>query len=38
LIGDAVSVPFALTAVAGICLVTLPLALALRPALPATAR
>jgi MFS family permease len=38
LVGDAVGVPAALTAVAGICLVTLPLALALRPILPASAR
>jgi hypothetical protein len=38
LVGDAVGVPTALMAVAGVCLVTLPLALALRPMLPATAR
>jgi MFS family permease len=38
LLGDAVGVPTALSAVAGICLVTLPLALVLRPALPAAAR
>ena len=34
LVGDAVGVPMALMAVAGICLLTLPLTLALRPALP----
>jgi MFS family permease len=38
LVGDAVSVPFALTTVAAICLATVPLALLLRPALPAAAR
>lgn len=38
LLGDAVDVPTALMAVAGMCLVTLPLALALRPALPPSAR
>jgi MFS transporter, FSR family, fosmidomycin resistance protein len=38
LIGDAVGVPTALMVVAGICLVTLPLALVLRPMLPATSR
>jgi hypothetical protein len=38
LLGDAVSVPFALTAVAAVCLATLPLVLWLRPALPASAR
>jgi MFS family permease len=38
LVGDALGVPTALMAVAGICLLTLPLALALRPALPASAR
>ena len=38
LIGDAVGVPTALTVVAGICLVTLPLALVLRPMLPASSR
>jgi predicted MFS family arabinose efflux permease len=37
-VGDAVGVPTAAMAVAGVCLVTLPLALALRPALPASAR
>ena len=38
LVGDVVGVPIALMAVAGICLLTLPLALVLRPALPASAR
>ena len=38
LLGDAAGVPTALIAVAGMCLVTLPLALVLRPALPASAR
>jgi MFS family permease len=38
LLGDAVSVPIALMAVAGVCLITLPLALVLRPALPPSAR
>jgi MFS family permease len=38
LAGDAVGVPTALTAVACICLLTLPLALVLRPMLPASSR
>jgi MFS family permease len=38
LLGDAAGVPTALMAVAGMCLVTLPLALVLRPALPPAAR
>ena len=38
LLGDAVNVPIALMAVAGMCLITLPLALVLRPALPPSAR
>jgi MFS family permease len=38
LVGDVLGVPTALTAVAGICLLTLPLTLALRPALPEAAR
>jgi FSR family fosmidomycin resistance protein-like MFS transporter len=38
LIGDAVDVPVALMVVAGMCLLTLPLALVLRPMLPATSR
>jgi len=38
LVGDALSVPTALMTVAGVCLLTLPLALVLRPALPAVAR
>ena len=38
LVGDAVGVPTALAAVAVICLLTLPLTLALRPALPEAAR
>ena len=38
LLGDAVNVPVALMAVAGMCLITLPLALVLRPALPPSAR
>ena len=38
LVGDAVGVPTALTAVAGVCLLTLPLTLVLRPALPEAAR
>ena len=33
-----VNVPIALMAVAGMCLLTLPLALVLRPALPPSAR
>jgi len=37
-VGDAVGVPIALMAVAGVCLLTLPLALVLRPMLPAAAR
>jgi MFS family permease len=37
-VGDAVGVPVALMAVAGVCLFTLPLALVLRPMLPASAR
>ena len=37
-LGDAVNVPTALMAVAGVCLVTLPLALVLRPSLPPSAR
>ena len=38
LVGDAVGVPVALMVVAGICLLTLPLALALRPMLPVVTR
>jgi MFS family permease len=38
LVGDAFGVPVAVCVVAGICLVTLPLALLLRPALPEAAR
>jgi MFS transporter, FSR family, fosmidomycin resistance protein len=38
LVGDAFGVPVALCVVAGLCLLTLPLALVLRPALPASAR
>ena len=38
LLGDAVDVPTALMAVAAMCLLTLPLALVLRPALPPSAR
>jgi MFS transporter, FSR family, fosmidomycin resistance protein len=38
LLGDAVNVPVVLMAVAGMCLITLPLALVLRPALPPSAR
>jgi MFS transporter, FSR family, fosmidomycin resistance protein len=38
LLGDAVNVNVALITVAGMCLITLPLALVLRPALPASAR
>jgi MFS family permease len=38
LVGDAFGVTVAICVVAGICLLTLPLALALRPALPASAR
>ena len=38
LLGDAINVPTAMMVVAGMCLVTLPLALALRPALPLSAR
>ena len=38
LVGDALGVPTALMVVAGVCLLTLPLALILRPALPAMAR
>jgi MFS transporter, FSR family, fosmidomycin resistance protein len=38
LVGDAVGVPTALAVVAGVCLLTLPLALVLRPALPPSAR
>ena len=38
LVGDAVGVPAALMVVAGVCLLTLPLALVLRPMLPATSR
>ena len=38
LVGDAVGVPTALMVVAGVCLLTLPLALVLRPMLPATSR
>jgi len=38
LIGDALGVPTALMVVAGVCLLTLPLALVLRPMLPASSR
>jgi MFS transporter, FSR family, fosmidomycin resistance protein len=38
LLGDSVNVPVAVMAVAGMCLITLPLALVLRPALPPSAR
>ena len=38
LVGDAIGVPMALTVVAAVCLLTLPLAVVLRPALPAAAR
>ena len=38
LVGDLIGVPAALVVVAGVCLLTLPLALVLRPALPAQAR
>ena len=38
LIGDALGPPVALMFVAGICLLTLPLAMVLRPTLPAEAR
>ena len=38
LVGDALGVPIALMVVAGMCLLTIPLALALRPALPPAAR
>ena len=38
LLGDAMNVPIALMVVAGMCLLTLPLALVLRPALPPEAR
>jgi predicted MFS family arabinose efflux permease len=38
LVGDAHGVPVALMVVAGMCLLTLPLALMLRPMLPATSR
>jgi MFS family permease len=38
LLGDAVNVPSALMMVAGMCLLTMPLALVLRPALPPSAR
>jgi predicted MFS family arabinose efflux permease len=38
LVGDAFSAPTALVVVACVCLLTLPLALVLRPALPASAR
>ena len=38
LVGDAVGVPTALMVVAGVCLLTLPLALVLRPMLPAASR
>jgi MFS family permease len=38
LVGDAVGVPAALTVVAAVCLLTLPLALVLRPMLPASSR
>jgi len=38
LVGDAVGVPTALMVIAGVCLLTLPLAMVLRPALPVAAR
>ena len=38
LVGDAVGMPTALMVVAGMCLLTLPLALVLRPMLPVAAR
>jgi MFS family permease len=38
LVGDALGVPAALTAVSAVCLLTLPLALVLRPMLPAASR
>ena len=38
LVGDALGVPTALMVVAGVCLLTLPLALVLRPMLPASSR
>jgi MFS transporter, FSR family, fosmidomycin resistance protein len=38
LVGDALGVPAALMVVAGVCLLTLPLALVLRPMLPASSR
>ena len=38
LVGDAVGVTTALMVIAGVCLLTLPLAMVLRPALPETAR
>lgn len=38
LVGDALGVPVALMVVAGVCLLTLPLALVLRPMLPASSR
>jgi predicted MFS family arabinose efflux permease len=38
LVGDALGVPTALMVVAGVCLLTLPLALVLRPMLPAASR
>lgn len=38
LVGDSLGVPIAVTVVAFVCLLTLPLALVLRPALPASAR
>jgi predicted MFS family arabinose efflux permease len=38
LLGDAINVPTAMMAVAGVCLITLPLALVLRPSLPPSAR
>ena len=38
LVGDAVGVPIALMVIAGVCLLTIPLALVLRPALPRAAR
>jgi len=38
LVGDAVGVPTALMVIAGVCLLTIPLALVLRPALPRAAR
>jgi predicted MFS family arabinose efflux permease len=38
LVGDALGVPTALMVVAGVCLLTLPLTLVLRPMLPASSR